>query len=139
MKYSQNVATIPLNLLLVSNVLYMYCWCVSLQLHGRCGTVATREVPEVLHALRVCGKFLGYLDFLPYTTSVCTSLLQARTASVSHQYTKLLGNIISNSDYKLSFLSIKTFSYNHRCFFLYLRLREVPLFVTLNLSLCVAS
>jgi codanin-1 len=52
-----------------------------LKLHGRCGTVATREVPAVLHALRVCGKFLGYLDFLPYTTSVCTSLLQARTAS----------------------------------------------------------
>jgi hypothetical protein len=52
-----------------------------LKLHSRCGTVATREVPEVLHALRVCAKFLGYLDFLPYTTCVCPSLLQTRTAS----------------------------------------------------------
>ena len=95
-----------------------------LQLHGRCGTVATREVPEVLHALRVCGKFLGYLDFLPYTTSVCTSLLQARTASVSHQYTKLLGNIISNCDYKVSFLSINTIFLQSQVFLLISKIKR---------------
>ena len=54
-----------------------------LQLHSRCDSVTGKDVPEVLHALRVLAKFMGYLDFLPYSTVISSSLLQTRTVSVS--------------------------------------------------------
>ena len=53
------------------------------QLHSRCECVVVKDVPEILHALRVLAKFLGYLDFLPYSSVISPSLLPARTAPVS--------------------------------------------------------
>ena len=45
--------------------------------------MAVRDVPEVLQAMKLLAKFLGYIEFLPYTNSASTSLLHTRTASVS--------------------------------------------------------
>ena len=58
------------------------CVCIFPQLHSRCESVAVKDVPEILHTLRVLAKFLGHLDFLPYSSILSPSLLPARTASV---------------------------------------------------------
>ena len=67
------------------SVILCVCVCVCVQLHSRCESVVARDVPEVLHALRVLAKFLGYLDFLPYSSVLSPAFLPTRTASVRNQ------------------------------------------------------
>lgn len=42
-----------------------------------------KDIPEALYALRLLAKFLGFLDFLPYSSVASSSLLPSRTASVN--------------------------------------------------------
>ena len=67
-----------------------------LQLHSRCQSVAVRDVPEVLQAMKLLAKFLGYIEFLPYTNSASTSLLHTRTASVSIHSVQLHSQYVVN-------------------------------------------
>lgn len=49
-----------------------------MKLHSGCSSLQTRDIPEVLHTMRVLAKFLGFLEFLPYRTPSPDSLLPAR-------------------------------------------------------------